>query len=84
TRDVAEQFGYEGESGVIVTSVVQGSEAAELLITTGSLIKEVNRQKVRNTDEFYDEINKAKKKGAALLLIKRGRTTFLGLLTLSK
>jgi len=84
TRDVSEQYGYEDESGVIVTSVVQGSEAAELLITAGSLIKEVNRQKVRNTDEFYEQIKQAKTKGAALLLIKRGRTTFLALLTLSK
>jgi serine protease Do len=84
TDDVAERFGYEGETGVIVSTVVPGSEAAELLITPYSLIKEVNRQKVRNKEEFYAEIKKAKKKGGALLLVKRGRTTFLALLTLSK
>ena len=84
TDDVAERLGYEGESGVIVSAVVQGSEAAELLITAGSLIQEVNRQKVRNTEEFYEEIKKAKKKGGALLLVRRGRTTFLALLTLSE
>ena len=84
TADVAERLGYEGESGVIVSAVVQGSEASELLITPGALIKEVNRQKVRNKEEFYDEIKKARKKGGALLLVKRGRTTFLALLTLSE
>ena len=84
TDEVAERFGYKGESGVIVSTVVQGSEAAELLITPGSLIKEVNRRKVRNKEEFYEEIKTAKKKGGALLLVKRDRTTFLALLTLSE
>jgi len=83
TDGVAERFGFEGESGVIVSTVVQGSEAAELLITPGSLIKEVNKRKVRNKEEFYEEIKTAKQKGGALLLVKRGRTTFLALLTLS-
>jgi len=83
TDEIAERLGYEGESGVIVSAVVQGSEAAELLMTPGSLIKEVNKQKVRNKEEFYEEIKEAKKKGGALLLVKRGRTTFLALLTLS-
>ena len=83
TDEVADRLGYEGESGVIVSTVVPRSEAAELLIIPGALIKEVNRQKVRNKEDFYREIKKAKKKGGALLLVKRGRTTFLALLTLS-
>ncbi len=83
TDEMAERFGYEGESGVIVSTVVPGSDASELLITPGAIIKEVNRRKVRNKEEFYEEIKEAKKKGGALLLVKRGRTTFLALLTLS-
>lgn len=84
TPDMAKSIGYDGESGVIVTSVEPGSEASELLITKGSLIKEVNREKVRNKEEFYEAIKKAKKRGGALLLVKRGSTTFLALLTLSE
>jgi serine protease Do len=75
TDDLAERYGYKGESGVIVTGVDDGSQAAEKGIAPGALIKEVNQQKVRNTAEFNEEIKKARKEGAALLLVKRGRYT---------
>ena len=84
TPDMAKSVGYDGETGVIVTSVVPGSEASELLITQGALIKEVNREKVRNKEEFYDAIKKARKRGGALLLVQRGSNTFFAILTLSK
>jgi serine protease Do len=84
TDDLAERYGYKGQSGVIVTGVDDGSQAAEKGIAPGALIKEVNQQKVRNTTEFNEAIKKAKKEGAALLLVKRGRYTIFVPLKLSE
>jgi len=84
TDDLAERYGYEDQSGVIVTGVDDGSQAAEKGIAPGALIKEVNQQKVRNTTEFNEAIKEAKKEGAALLLVKRGRYTIFVPLKLSE
>jgi serine protease Do len=83
TDDLAARYGYEDQSGVIVTGVDEGSQAAEKGIVTGALIKEVNQQKVRNTTEFNEAIREARKEGAALLLVKRGRYTIFVPLKLS-
>lgn len=84
TDELAGQYGYKGLSGVIVTDVDDGSQAAEKGIAPGALIMEVNQQKVRNATEFNDAIKDAKKEGAALLFVKRGRYTFFVPLKLSE
>ena len=45
---------------------------------------EVNQQKVKNATEFNEAIKDAKKKGIALLFVKRGRYTFFVPLKLPK
>lgn len=77
TDELAERLGYEGLTGVIVSRVEQGSEAATKGITRGTLIMEVNQQKVRNTREFSKALKKAAKKGGVLLRIRQGRRTDL-------
>lgn len=84
TDDLAQRYGFEGQSGVIVIDVDEDSQAAEKGIAPGALIKEVNQKKVRNTTEFNEEIKEARKEGAALLLVKRGRYTIFVPLTLSE
>jgi serine protease Do len=84
TDDVARDYGYKGLSGVIVTSVDDGSQAAEKGIAPGALIMEVNQQKVRNATEFNEAIKDAKKEGTALLYVKRGLYTFFVPLKLSE
>jgi serine protease Do len=84
TDDLASRYGYKGQSGVIVTEVEQGSQADRVGIAQGSLIKEVNRAQVHNTKEFNEEIEKAREKGAVLLLVKRERYTFYALLAVPK
>ena len=76
TEDLAGQLGYEGESGVIVSSVDSGSQAEEKGIAPGALIKEVNQQKVRNTKEFNEAIKEAREEGTALLFVKWRTSTF--------
>ena len=84
TDEQAERYGYEGQSGVIVSDVESGSQAEKKGIVRGALIKEVNQQEVRNTREFNEAIKKARKEGAALLYVKRGRIPIFVPLKLSK
>ena len=83
TDELIERYGYEGQTGVIVSSVDSGSQAERKGIAPGALIREVNQQKIRNTKEFNDAIKKAKKEGGAVLLVKLGRYTFFSYLELS-
>jgi len=80
TEELAERLDYKGESGVVVREVVPGSDAAQAGIVPGTLIKEVNRQQVRNTREFNEEIKKAQAKGRAMLLIKYDNSEMLALI----
>jgi serine protease Do len=83
TDELAERYGYEGQSGVIVVNVEPGSQAAQMGIVPGVLIKEVDREAVKNTRQFNEAIEKARKKGKALLLVKRDRYQYFVLLPLS-
>jgi serine protease Do len=84
TEEIAEQYGYEDESGVIVSGVEGGSQAEEKGIMTGALIKEVNQKRVRNTREFNEAIKEARKEGTALLFVKFRRYSFFVPLKLSE
>jgi len=70
TPELAQQFGYpEEKSGVIVTDVDPASPAADVGISQGTLILEVNRQKVENTQDFWKLVKKAE--GSVLLYIRQ-------------
>lgn len=85
TDELAARYGYKGPpSGVIVTSVESGSQAEQVGIAPGAVIKEVNRAQVRNLQEFNDAIEKVREKGMVLLLVKRERYTFYALLAIPK
>ena len=69
TPEIAQQFGYKDEqSGVIVAGVQAGSPAEEAQIAVGTLILEVNRQKVTDANNFWELIKKA---GGSILLYVR-------------
>ena len=75
TEQLAQRYGFEGDSGVIVDRVVSRSQAAQKGITPGTLIKEVNREPVENVTEFKTAIRKALKEGQALLLVDNGQVS---------
>jgi serine protease Do len=84
TDDLAEQYGYEGLSGVIVTQVESGSIAELAGITPGALIMEVNRKPVKNTKSIKQAIEDAAKEDAVLLRVKQGEATVFIVLKLPK
>lgn len=71
TSDLAEQFGYVGAHGVLVTEVESGSIAARAGIIRGNLIEEVNRNEVETPDQVKQLIQDSKKK-TVLLLVRQG------------
>jgi serine protease Do len=70
TEDAAKQYGYEGLTGVLVTSVEEGSPAAESGIEQGCLIQEVNRNSVTDVKQFDEEVQKSLKTGRVMMLIR--------------
>ncbi|MCL2669682.1 MAG: DegQ family serine endoprotease [Syntrophaceae bacterium] len=69
TPQLARQFGVKPDDGVVVTSVVPNSPAAEAGLRVGDLIREVDRQAVKNTGDFQQRLAQAK--DTVLLLIQR-------------
>lgn len=72
TDDLAARYGYEDQSGVIVSKVDPGSVAGRNGVSPGALIMEVNRQPINNVKEFNEAIKKARKEETVLLLIDSG------------
>lgn len=70
TNDLAERLKLEGEAGVVVTEVDQGSKAALVGIRPGMVIAEVNQKKIHNVEAFKKAIKEAAGKDTVLLLIK--------------
>jgi serine protease Do len=79
TPELAKRFGWDQrEQGVVITTIAPGSEAAEAELRRGDLIKEINREKVQNVNDFHQMVGRSEK--TVLLLVKRGeRTFFVGL-----
>lgn len=80
TDELKERYGYDNQKGVIVKSVNPASQAARSGISAGTLIKEVNRQPVRNTKDFYQAVERAKKQGRILLLVNIEGTNYFVIL----
>jgi serine protease Do len=64
TEELAQRLGYEGYTGVVVTDVEPGSEAAAEGIRRGALIQEVNHEEIASVREFNQAIKKAQEQAA--------------------
>jgi serine protease Do len=74
TSELAEQFGYEGVKGVLVTAVEADSIAARAGIKRGDLIEEVNRTEVTDSAQVKKLITESKKK-SVLMLVRQGEAS---------
>ena len=81
TPRIARELGLKGQTGVVVTEVEPGSAAADAMLQAGDVIREINRQPVRNVEEFVRKTGQAKGKEGILLLIQRGSGTLFAVLT---
>lgn len=79
TPQLAEQFGYVGTSGVLITSVQNGSQAAWSGLRPGMLIQEINQKPVNSVSDFLAQLPE---KGQVLLLVRAGQQSMFLTLTL--
>jgi serine protease Do len=84
TDDLAKQFGYVGQKGVVVTDVEAGSPATNAGIQPGSLIQQVNRKPVETVSEFKENVEKSAKDGKVMLLVRYEKSSIFVVLTIPK
>jgi serine protease Do len=77
--DEAKQLGYEGQTGVLVTSVDEGGPAYQKGIREGMLIRRVGRVAVSNSADFEKALADASVDEGVLLLVRspQGRQFFV-------
>ena len=74
TPELAQSMGLRLSEGVVVADVDDDGPAAEAGIRQGDVVIEVNRQRVRNADEYAAALRKSAE-GTVLLLVSRGDGT---------
>ena len=75
TGELAKKFGYAPDSGVVISEVTPGSAASDAGLEPGMLVQQVNRHKIRNSDELNDMIGKEKDAKSLLLLVSDGQNS---------
>ena len=74
TPELAQRMGLQHTEGVFVADVTAESPAAHAGIRSGDVIMEVNRQRVRTTQEYAEALRRSAD-ATLLLLIARGDST---------
>ena len=72
TKELAERFEYEVDSGLIVSNVEQGSPAAKAGMKPGQLVEEVNKIPVRNLSDLGKVLRETSESGKILLRVRSG------------
>jgi serine protease Do len=72
TPELAEQFGYEGEQGVLVGDVEPGSPAASARLQPGQLVQEVNKERVTSLRDLQNILKKSGDSDRMLLRVRSG------------
>ncbi|MBN2569477.1 MAG: PDZ domain-containing protein [Deltaproteobacteria bacterium] len=78
TPEIARHFGLSDTKGIVVTTVEEGTPAAEASLMPGDVILEIDNVKVSDVDQFNRKIVTYKAGDTILFLIKRqGLTHFV-------
>lgn len=72
TPELAEQFGYATNQGVLIAEVEPESPAGMVGLQAGQLIEEVNKIKVHNLKELKEALKQSKDKKQVLLRVRAG------------
>ena len=72
TDEVAGQFGYKKDQGVLIADVEEDSPAARVGLQAGQLIEEVNRTRVHNLKELQQAMKNTANAKQVLLRVRAG------------
>ncbi|GAB4341375.1 MAG: serine protease HtrA [Desulfobulbaceae bacterium] len=72
TPDLAKQFNYEEDQGVLIADVEPDSPAALAGLQAGQLIEEVNKKRVHSMAELRDVMEKSSSPDQVLLRVRAG------------
>ncbi len=70
--EIAAQFGYQKDQGVLIAGVAPGSAAAQVGLEAGHLIEEINKKRVHNLKELKNIMKSIKNPNQLLLLVHLG------------
>jgi serine protease Do len=76
TPDMARHLGLPEKSGVIITQVREGSPADEAGLKVQDIIVQINKMKISSIKDLLKELSGNRPGESALLLIRRGESTF--------
>ncbi len=79
TPQMAERLGLKAQGGVVIAGVKQGSPAAEVNLSRGDLILEIDRRPVKSAEEAVKMLG-TDRQGGHVLLIQKGDQSFFVLL----
>jgi serine protease Do len=72
TSDLAEQFGYKRDQGIVIKEVEPGSTAAMAGLKPGLLVEEVNKQRIHNLKELDKVLQQSNTPKRILLRVRNG------------
>ena len=75
--EIMQQFNMDETSGVIVTHVESGSKGDDAGVRVGDIIKEINRQSVKNTGDYQAILKQLSSGDPVNLFIRRKNAGFL-------
>ena len=75
TPELAARLGLEGEKGVVIAGIANGSPAAESGMKPGDLVVEINRQPVPDLATYSRIARDVEKGDIVLFLVRRGPNT---------
>ena len=72
TQDLAKQFNYTEDQGVLISDVEPGSPAEIAGLRSGQLIEEVNKKQVQNLKQLKQALDESKNNEQMLLRVRAG------------
>jgi len=76
TSDTAKELGLPKAEGVLIEEVDVGSAGLNAGLRKGDVILEINRQKIKNREDYQRVMGKSKPDQGVLFLVSRGGSTF--------
>ncbi|MGV7222155.1 MAG: Do family serine endopeptidase [Nitrospinales bacterium] len=76
TKELARHYRISASEGVVVIATVPKSESDKIGIRQGDVIRQVNKNSIKNENDFQKALLEAGKLSSILLLVQRGRSGY--------